>query len=86
MFRADCTVFFFTGLTFEGEIFGGINVDSERNDGEVLLECLGNCYASCLDMRTSQNCTFTEGEQKSIPELLSMIKGPWALVYWEVNL
>ncbi|CAM8987935.1 unnamed protein product [Rhodiola kirilowii] len=53
-------------LVYNGEIFGGVDVDSGINDGQVLMECLGNCCS-----------------QNSIPDLLSTIKGPWALLYWQ---
>ena len=58
----------------EGEVFGGIDVDSECNDGEVLMRILGECGGSRLG-----------NGRKSVPEVLSLIKGPWALIYWQVK-
>ncbi|TQD89324.1 hypothetical protein C1H46_025173 [Malus baccata] len=52
-------------LVYNGEIFGGIDIGSDENDGEVLLQLLGEC---CLG---------------SIPGVLSRIKGPWAIIYWQ---
>ncbi|XP_068333219.1 uncharacterized protein [Pyrus communis] len=54
-------------LVYNGEIFGGIDIGSDENDGEVLLQLLGEC---CLG---------------SIPGVLSRIKGPWAIIYWQVT-
>ncbi|KAK1293009.1 hypothetical protein QJS10_CPB17g00740 [Acorus calamus] len=62
------------------EIFGGIDVSSDKNDGEILMHELGGC-CSCS---TTSCSNIGEGE-KSVPDILSMIKGPWALIYWQAN-
>ncbi|XP_050373111.1 uncharacterized protein LOC126790804 [Argentina anserina] len=51
-------------LIYNGEIFGGIEIGSEENDGEVVMRLLGGC----------------EG---SVPNVVSRIKGPWAIIYWQ---
>ncbi|XP_062020601.1 uncharacterized protein LOC133736985 isoform X5 [Rosa rugosa] len=48
------------------EIFGGIEIASEENDGEVLMGLLGGCE-SCVS------------------NVVSRIKGPWAIIYWLVT-
>lgn len=55
------------GLFPKGEIFGGIDIGRDENDGEVLLQLLGEC------------CSI------SVPAVLSKIKGPWAIIYWQVT-
>ncbi|XP_061989649.1 uncharacterized protein LOC133708207 isoform X2 [Rosa rugosa] len=52
-------------LVYNGEIFGGIEIASEENDGEVLMGLLGGC----------ESC---------VPNVVSRIKGPWAIIYWQV--
>ncbi|XP_061989650.1 uncharacterized protein LOC133708207 isoform X3 [Rosa rugosa] len=51
-------------LVYNGEIFGGIEIASEENDGEVLMGLLGGC----------ESC---------VPNVVSRIKGPWAIIYWQ---
>lgn len=51
-------------LAFNGQIFDGIDVESDENDAERLLQELEK----------------TEPEQ--VPQLLSKLRGPWSLVYW----
>lgn len=66
-------------LVYNGEIFGGIYVGRDSNDGEVLLESLKN---SCSDDDiTESNCSGMK--QHSVPDILSTINGPWALIYWQ---
>lgn len=69
---------------FEGEIFGGIYINSDSNDTEILLQALGKCCSS-----NSHLCTITDScdgkRQSSIPGVLSAIKGPWAVIYWQVT-
>ncbi|EPS66201.1 hypothetical protein M569_08576, partial [Genlisea aurea] len=69
-------------LVYNGEIFGGIHVSSCRNDTEILMEALGRC-CSCLSHEgNGSSCFFTTGKE-SVPELLSRIRGPWGLIYWQ---
>ncbi|KAG2302009.1 hypothetical protein Bca52824_030660 [Brassica carinata] len=51
-------------LAYNGEVFGGVELDSYDNDTEVLLKCL-------------------EKGKALVPEVLSMIKGPWAIICWQ---
>ncbi|KAB1206794.1 Asparagine synthetase domain-containing protein 1 [Morella rubra] len=66
----------------EGEIFGGICVNSDCNDTEILMQALGECcfVNSHIHTRTPY-CD--ENGQSSIPNVLSTIKGPWAVIYWQ---
>ncbi|KAM7487506.1 hypothetical protein LguiB_024990 [Lonicera macranthoides] len=69
-------------LVYNGEIFGGIHVNSDSNDGEILMQSLGKC-CSCSSDEHTRSCTSNGKGQISVPELLSTIKGPWALIYWQ---
>lgn len=61
-------------LVYNGEIFGGLQVPSDSNDGQALMLALEtSCSYQCSDIR----------EHKGIPDILSTIRGPWALVYWQ---
>ncbi|GFY88728.1 asparagine synthase family protein [Actinidia rufa] len=71
-------------LIYNGEIFGGIYVRSDSNDAEVLLKALGKC-CSCSSHEHIGACHETGKEQNSVPDLLSTIKGPWALIYWQAS-
>ena len=69
----------------EGEIFGGICVNSDCNDTEILMQSLGECcfVNSHIHTRTPY-CD--ENGQSSIPIVFSTIKGPWAVIYWHIAL
>ncbi|KAL0302316.1 UNVERIFIED_CONTAM: Asparagine synthetase domain-containing protein 1 [Sesamum angustifolium] len=69
-------------LVYNGEIFGGINFSSDSNDTEVLMQSLGQC-CSCISHEDSRSSCHFGGSQKSVPEFLSTIRGPWALIYWQ---
>ncbi|XP_038705543.1 asparagine synthetase domain-containing protein C4F6.11c isoform X2 [Tripterygium wilfordii] len=69
-------------LIYNGEIFGGIHVDSDSNDAEVLMETLGKC-CSCNSHRHPKVCSSSGEERTSVPDVLSAIKGPWAIIYWQ---
>ncbi|MCO5579970.1 hypothetical protein L7F22_033837 [Adiantum nelumboides] len=79
-------------LIFNGEVFDGPNVESNENDAQVLLDSLGDCcscvcHAECASM-DSCTCLFSERDSRihtSIPQFLSTIKGPWALVFWQAE-
>lgn len=73
------------GLLFSGEIFGGIYCGGDSNDTEILMQSLGQC-CSCTSHEEYGSPSCSEGSKNSIPELLSKIRGPWALIYWQVTL
>lgn len=64
-----------------GEIFGGLNIASDCNDADFLMQALEKCCScgSCL----TGDCV--ECGKSSIPDVLSSIKGPWAIIYWQVT-
>ncbi|XP_052206075.1 uncharacterized protein LOC127810572 isoform X2 [Diospyros lotus] len=70
-------------LVYNGEIFGGIHVSSDSNDAEVLMEYLAKCCSSSPQEHI-RPCS-SGNEQNSVPALLSTIKGPWALIYWQAS-
>ena len=69
---------------FEGEIFGGIDIDSDSNDTEILMQALGNS-CSCNSHLLTRTSYCLEKGKSSVPEVLSTIKGPWAVIYWQVT-
>ncbi|XP_042500737.1 asparagine synthetase domain-containing protein 1 isoform X2 [Macadamia integrifolia] len=69
-------------LVYNGEIFGGIEVGSDSNDSEILMDTLGRC-CSCGFHASERKCCSAGRALSSVPELLSTIKGPWALIYWQ---
>ncbi|CAI0463162.1 unnamed protein product [Linum tenue] len=71
-------------LVFNGEIFGGIEVAHDDNDSEVLLQTLVNC-CSCHSNGHLNECSASGEDQNSVLEVLSLIKGPWAIIYWQEN-
>ncbi|XP_077216962.1 asparagine synthase family protein isoform X1 [Tasmannia lanceolata] len=71
-------------LVFNGEIFGGIDVGSDSNDTEILMRELEKC-CSCDCHGHKRVCYCAENEGISVPELLSTIKGPYALIYWQAR-
>ncbi|CAH9115028.1 unnamed protein product [Cuscuta europaea] len=58
-------------LVYNGEIFGGIHVACDENDTESLMQSLRG------------SCGIVNGQNRSIPDVLSRIKGPWAMIYWQ---
>ncbi|XP_073005455.1 uncharacterized protein [Typha latifolia] len=69
-------------LVYNGEVFGGVHVECDKNDAESLLYALERC-CSCDFSRLDKACSCNENGRKSVPEVLSLIKGPWALIYWQ---
>lgn len=69
-------------LVYNGEIFGGIHVGSDSNDAEILMQSLGKC-CTCGSHGHTTACNYSGLGKSSIPELLSTIKGPWAIIYWQ---
>ncbi|KAI3731526.1 hypothetical protein L1987_62714 [Smallanthus sonchifolius] len=66
-------------LVYNGEVFGGIELSNDSNDAEVLIESLSKC-CNCLSHEHDGTCS---SGKYSVPEFLSKIKGPWALIYWQ---
>ncbi|RDX85244.1 Asparagine synthetase domain-containing protein 1, partial [Mucuna pruriens] len=66
-------------LVYNGEIFGGLHLTSDCNDTEFLMQTLGEC-CSCGSCSTGHcvNCG-----KSCIADVLSAIKGPWAIIYWQ---
>ncbi|KAH6797829.1 Asparagine synthase family protein [Perilla frutescens var. hirtella] len=69
-------------LVYNGEIFGGIHFRNDSNDTEILMQSLGQC-CSCISHENAGSFACSEGKKVSVPELLSKIRGPWALIYWQ---
>ncbi|XP_037432780.1 asparagine synthetase domain-containing protein 1-like [Triticum dicoccoides] len=73
-------------LVYNGEIYGGINIANDQNDTQSLLSSLESCC--CCDLHVADRdeaypCRESVG--KSVPRILSTIKGPWALIYWQTD-
>ncbi|KAE8779023.1 Asparagine synthetase domain-containing protein 1 [Hordeum vulgare] len=73
-------------LVYNGEIYGGINIANDQNDTQSLLSSLESCC--CYDFHVADRdeaycCCESVG--KSVPQVLSTIKGPWALIYWQAD-
>ncbi|KAG1368655.1 asparagine synthetase domain-containing protein C4F6.11c [Cocos nucifera] len=68
-------------LVFNGEIFGGLHVDVDSSDSETLLHALEHC-CSC-DSELGKACSCIQNGEKTVPYILSTIRGPWALIYWQ---
>lgn len=66
-------------LVYNGEIFGGLHLASDCNDTEFLMRTLGEC-CSCGSCATG--CCVKCGKS-SVVDVLSAIKGPWAIIYWQ---
>ncbi|KAG0589479.1 hypothetical protein KC19_1G023200 [Ceratodon purpureus] len=77
-------------LIYNGEIFGGLQVQPGENDTLVLMAALGSCCNCACHATSSDNpcaCTTqdTHGVHKTVQETLSALRGPWALVYWQAK-
>eukprot|EP00879_Flechtneria_rotunda_P011431 GHRR01011941.1.p1 GENE.GHRR01011941.1~~GHRR01011941.1.p1 ORF type:complete len:860 (+),score=375.52 GHRR01011941.1:91-2670(+) len=55
-------------LCFNGEIFGGLEIAPNSNDGKCLLMAMGEAQSA-----------------NEVPQLLSKLRGPWSLIYWQAN-
>ncbi|KAH7445277.1 hypothetical protein KP509_01G000200 [Ceratopteris richardii] len=78
-------------LIYNGEIFDGPAIKSDENDARVLLSLLGKC-CSCLCHTESvkKDCICSTSEKGNnthtcISEVLSSIRGPWTLVFWQAE-
>ncbi|GMY25837.1 asparagine synthetase domain-containing protein 1-like isoform X1 [Fagus crenata] len=69
-------------LVYNGEIFGGIYINSDSNDTEFLMQALGKCCSCNSHLHTTTGYCEEKG-QSSVPDVLSTIKGPWAVIYWQ---
>ncbi|XP_030449428.1 uncharacterized protein LOC115671883 isoform X2 [Syzygium oleosum] len=69
-------------LVYNGEIFGGISVGCDENDAEILSQYLARC---CFGCSHGDNCSSrcSGNEEASVPDVLSRIKGPWTIIYWQ---
>ncbi|KAG6657933.1 hypothetical protein CIPAW_04G124200 [Carya illinoinensis] len=66
-----------------GEIFKGIYINiNSGNDTEILLQALGKCCSSNSHLWTITDSCDEKGQRK-ITGVLSAIKGPWAVIYWQ---
>lgn len=72
-------------LVYNGEIFGGIFVGKEENDTKVLMDALQGCCSCPCHANGSDCCSCVQEDHVSVPQLLSKIKGPWALIYWQAK-
>ncbi|KAJ7294253.1 hypothetical protein O6H91_Y270400 [Diphasiastrum complanatum] len=79
-------------LVYNGEIFGGLFVGPEENDSEILLSALQKCCTCschlCLDSEERCGCiglTVSSNAHATIPQVLSQLRGPWALIYWQAE-
>lgn len=73
-------------LVYNGEIYGGIHIDIDGNDTQSLLSSLESCC--CCDPHIvvrDEAYPCCESVGKSVPQILSTIKGPWALIYWQTD-
>ncbi|XP_027345728.1 asparagine synthetase domain-containing protein 1 isoform X2 [Abrus precatorius] len=66
-------------LVYNGEVFGGLDLAGDCNDTEFLMQTLGKC-CSCGSCSTD-HCVI--GGKSSVPDVLSTIQGPWAIIYWQ---
>ncbi|KAG6717879.1 hypothetical protein I3842_04G122200 [Carya illinoinensis] len=55
---------------------------SSGNDTEILLQALGKCCSSNSHLWTITDSCDEKGQRK-ITGVLSAIKGPWAVIYWQ---
>ncbi|KAL6623542.1 hypothetical protein ACP70R_033421 [Stipagrostis hirtigluma subsp. patula] len=73
-------------LVYNGEIYGGIHVAHDENDTRALLSSLESCCScDCHAVNRDKTCPSCGNVGKSVPQILSTIKGPWALIYWQMD-
>uniref|UniRef100_A0A0E0FDE0 Asparagine synthetase domain-containing protein n=1 Tax=Oryza meridionalis TaxID=40149 RepID=A0A0E0FDE0_9ORYZ len=71
-------------LVYNGEIYGGVHVADDQNDTQSLLSSLeSSCSCECHALVRDEACPCCGSVGKSVPQILSTIKGPWALIYWQ---
>lgn len=71
-------------LYLKGEVYGGLNVGSDENDTQILMQTLEKC-CSCNSRWNDRICRCDERGKVSVVDVLSAIKGPWAVIYWQVT-
>ncbi|XP_030484760.2 uncharacterized protein LOC115701178 isoform X1 [Cannabis sativa] len=69
-------------LVYNGEIFGGVHIGSDENDAAVLMQALEKC-CSCNTHLDKKVCYCDQRGKSSVKDVLSTIRGPWALIYWQ---
>uniref|UniRef100_K3Z4N1 Glutamine amidotransferase type-2 domain-containing protein n=1 Tax=Setaria italica TaxID=4555 RepID=K3Z4N1_SETIT len=73
-------------LVYNGEIYGGIEVADDENDTQALFSSLESCCScDCHALGRDKTCPCCVSDGKSVPQVLSTIKGPWALIYWQMD-
>ncbi|TVU49588.1 hypothetical protein EJB05_00903, partial [Eragrostis curvula] len=73
-------------LVYNGEIYGGIHIADDENDTQSLFSSLESCCScDCHSQDKDTACSCCGGVGKSVPQILSTIKGPWALIYWQAG-
>lgn len=71
-------------LVYNGEIFGGLQVEDGENDTVRLMEALGTCCARACHGTLGDEICACKGEV-TVQSVLSALRGPWALVYWQAE-
>lgn len=72
-------------LGLKGEIFGGIHIGSYENDAQVLMRALEQC-CSCNTHVDKRSCHCDKSGKSAVIDVFSKIRGPWAVIYWQVTL
>ncbi|XP_062203448.1 uncharacterized protein LOC133905704 [Phragmites australis] len=73
-------------LVYNGEIYGGLQVADDENDTRSLFSSLEFCCScDCHALNRDKTCSCCGNVGKSVPQILSTIEGPWALVYWQMD-
>lgn len=73
-------------LVYNGEIYGGIQVADDENDTQALFTSLESCCScDCHALGRDKTCPCCGSGARSVLQLLSTIKGPWALIYWQAD-
>jgi asparagine synthetase B (glutamine-hydrolysing) len=84
-------------LCFNGEVFGGLDLAEGGNDGNALLAALqGALQDNCKQQQQQQDVAQLQAapqeqqhqqqqqqQQQQLPLLLSQLRGPWSLIYWQ---
>lgn len=68
-------------MYLEGEIYGGLHIGSDESDTEILMQTLEKC-CSC-NAHLNNHCE--KRAKLSVAQVLSTLKGPWAIIYWQVT-